>query len=61
MSRKSKAGNVLDTFFQDVGVPTRLHMDGSKEVMIGKWKEIDAKVGGCCKQQQNLVVLGRVC
>jgi hypothetical protein len=46
MSRKSKAGNALDSFFQDVGVPSRLHTDGAKEMTLGKWRSICEKVGG---------------
>jgi hypothetical protein len=46
MSRKSEAGNALDTFFQDLGIPNRLHTDGAKELTLGKWKDIREKVGG---------------
>jgi hypothetical protein len=46
---KSEAGNVLDSFFQDVGVPSRLHTDGAKEMNLGRWKSIRKKVGGVSK------------
>jgi hypothetical protein len=46
MARKGDTGDALNTFFQDVGVPNRLHTDGAKELMLRKWKEIREKVGG---------------
>ncbi len=36
MGQKSEAGNALDSFLQDVGVPSRLHTDGAKEMTLGK-------------------------
>jgi hypothetical protein len=46
MGWKSKAGNALDSFFEDISAPLRLNMDGAKEMNLGRWKSIREKVGG---------------
>ena len=46
MKSKSLAGQALNCLFTEVGVPTMLHTDGAKEMMLGQWKEIRDKHGG---------------
>jgi hypothetical protein len=40
MKSKSEAPYALKEFIQDIGVPSQLHTDEAKELMIGRWKEI---------------------
>jgi hypothetical protein len=43
MKRKGEAGDSLLEFIHDVGIPSEIHMDGSKEQTLGKWKEVIRK------------------
>ena len=43
MESKSDAPFALNRFIHEVGVPTEMHTDGSKEQSHGKWKKICQK------------------
>ena len=43
MESKSDAHFALNRFVHEVGVPTELHTDGSKEQALGRWKQICQK------------------
>ena len=43
MESISDAHFALNRFVHEVGVPTELHIDGSKEQAFGKWKQIYQK------------------
>lgn len=40
------AYKALGELFETVGVPTKLHTDGAKELTIGKWRDVCKKQGG---------------
>ena len=40
MQAKSKTGDMLAEFIQHVGIPSALHTDEAKELMLGHWKQI---------------------
>jgi hypothetical protein len=42
---KSKAGDALNEFIQDVGIPAALHTDESKEQTLGKWLKLRKEYG----------------
>lgn len=37
---KSEAGDSLQLFIQDVGIPQHLHTDLAKEITLGKWAKL---------------------
>ena len=45
MRSKSKVGDALEVFNQEVGVPTHVHKDGSKEQMHSKFGKVCKKLG----------------
>lgn len=40
MRRKAEAGDSLVEFIQDVGIPSEMHTDISKEPPLGKWGQV---------------------
>jgi hypothetical protein len=40
MKLKSEAGYTLQELIKDIGIPKQLHTDGTKELTMGKWKEV---------------------
>ena len=45
MQAKSGAGDALNEFIQDIGIPSELHTDEAKELTLGKWKQIRSTHG----------------
>jgi hypothetical protein len=45
MNSKSEAGFALKELIQDIGIPSELHTDGAKELMIGSWKQVCRESG----------------
>jgi hypothetical protein len=58
MGWKSEAYNALDSYFEDIGVRSRLNTDGAKEMNLGRWKSMTterahvAKVGFVAKAKE---------
>jgi hypothetical protein len=45
MCRKAEAGDSLNDFIQDIGIPSKIHTDVSKEQTQGKWAQFMKKFG----------------